>query len=361
MPDDPTTVQSLIARIDGQWPLVGDSSERASVVERLTAMFEALPEAVCAPLFEAMGDPTRAAWAQTVIYGLEIASSQGVQAVEWIDGDRIRVIDPEGRVFAMGFLGTTLVPRPMGDPGAIKQLLSALDQAFADRRYVVWFRRRVPAEPDVGAIGRAVTLWLAAISRGEWQGYHAIYEDDSVELELLLTPDRGRQGGTACILKVGPVTSLERLARIDSAVMDRVAEHDAASGELPLVYVLGASAQWNVPRGFPEQLLYGTADWVRTEIDGENRSYQAAFQSSGHSLFSDPLARNLAALWWVEPSGDDPLAYRCWSHENPWTEATFVPEPLSGPRFHLVNRVRGANGTDRLVLTWSERFRGGSR
>lgn len=349
--------RELMDAIGGRWPASGGEAWNEAVEARLAVLAESQPEPVVRRLFDAMADPASEPFARALASALQVANTVGLKAAGWLGEERLHLVDSEGRSLALGVVGIDVLDNPSGDLDALAELRRALDGAFGDRRYVLWLRKPLPATIDAASIGRAVTLWLSAIDRGEWHGNHAIYEDDAVELELVLTNRRGSLDRSSEILRLEPVTALERLSDVDRMLVDRASVHDEEHPDVPLVFAVGASAPWRLPRGFPEQLLYGTADWTRSTT--EPSTYEAAFHSSGRALFSDPLAANIASVWWMEPVGDDPLGLRTWSHENPWHRCAWVPEPPPGARFYKAGEDKGSRGRTVDVMRWSAPWRGG--
>jgi hypothetical protein len=347
------STRDVLRTIEGRWPWVPDDAWREAVAARLDALLGATPPPVADRLIKALLDPTQEPVVRTAVSALQIANTLGLRPIGWLGEDRLHLLDPQGRPLALGLVGVDVPSHAPGSPETVTALTAALDQAFGERRYVIWLRRALAPEIDTEAIGRAVTLWLAAIDRGEWQGNHAVYEDAGVELELVLTGDTGRTGDTSLALRIDPIVALERLSTVDSMLVDRASAHDESAGDIPLIFAVGATGPWRLPRGFAEQLLYGTADWTRANTDPQ--LYEAAFPATGRSLFGDPLSSNIAAVWWVEPDGDDPLNFRCWSHENPWARCAWTPEPAPGPRFHRVSEGKGSKGRVVDLMRWSEK------
>jgi hypothetical protein len=150
-----------------------------------------------------------------------------------------------------------------------------------------------------------------------------VYEDGDIAFELTLVDpvaEAVRPVGSPRLLKVGPITALERLAEVDAEVVELAVRIEEALGELPLVVGLVSDRTWQVPRGFVEQLLYGPADHVvitPSEV-GQRATYTAGFRPNGRSLFSDPVCRHVTGLWWLSPSTDgDPLGVQSSSNVNP--------------------------------------------
>lgn len=350
----------LVRTLTAQAPWVaGPNADR--VVERLELMLAWTPAPVRSLLLdELIAAPDRA---RVLLQGFALASTAGALPVDVIDERTVEMRDHEGAPFALIALATATSAWPNGDPEDVARLTAALDSTFQGRQYALYLRRVVPPDFNPAPVARAVHLWLAAIDRGEWKGRHAIYEDDQIALELTLVQQHATRGGGR-LMTVGPVTALERLAAIDGMVVEIAQRHGQVDSPLPLVVALGANPSWRVPRGYVEQLLYGTADWVEATSSPEGSSYTAQFRANGRSLFSDPVCRSLCALWWLEsdPAVDarvDPLAFRGWGHDNPWCDALARIPPVDIPRF--VAQVEApaaaedawAVDRERPVLTWT--------
>lgn len=354
MSETSRATRELLDALEGRWPASPVARGSAGHDAALVELLESQPEPVARRSRGLLADPAGEPLARTLVYALQLARSSGLKAAGWLGDDRLHLVDARGRAIAFALMAVDGLTDPSGDSGAAERLNKVLGAAFGDRRYMVWVRRPLPATLDAAAIGRAVTLWLSAIERGEWHGRHAIYEDEGVELELVLTDLPPAPGRRSEVLRLLPVNALERLSFVDQALMEQAAQHDEEHPEVPLVFVVGATAPWRLPRGFCEQLLYGTPDWVRTSSDPP--SYEAGFHASGRSLLSDPLASNVASIWWVEPGAGDALAFRSWAHDNPWARCAWLPEPPPGPRFARVGEERGSRDRKVEVMRWTAPF-----
>jgi len=313
---------------------------------RMELVMSWLPESVKALVVDHLiATPERA---RALIQALALASTSGAVAEDVLSEDGVRMRDHRGLPFALTALAYSTERFPSGAPGDVKRLTDLLDGTFQGRQYALYLRRPVPHGFNPGAVSRAVQLWLAAIDRGEWKGRHAIYEDDEVALELTLVKQH-TPNAAGRVMTVGPVTALERLAKVDGMVVDLAQRHGSAHPDLPLVVALAAQPAWRVPRGYVEQLLYGTADWTTATATPKGRAYSARFEANGRSLFSDAVCRTLSALWWIEAEGPDPLAFRAWGHDNPWCDHPERIPSVDIPRFV----VRGEPDGKGRVLTWS--------
>ncbi len=351
----PGSILASLGHDPERWPGILDGPEATMAKVQFEGALAQMPEDVRDAVIAAIVDPERNVWAQTAVYAMRLAATAGCKPKGMLDEDRIHMSDPDGSSFAMGVMGFSVPRWPSGREEDVARLSSSLESTFGDRRYVLYLRQPVPEGFDPAPISRAVHLWLGAIDRGEWHGQHAIYEDDDIALELILTEDTAEDGGLARVFTVRPINALERLADVDQRLVEQASTHDETHGDMPLVFVLGADGPWRMPRGYAEQLLYGTADWTSAVHADGATAYQSAFSPNGRSLFSDPACGNVTGLWWVEPTGGDPLSMRSWSHENPWASEEERAPLLGALRFEVVDRAaESARGKTCTILTWRE-------
>lgn len=313
---------------------------------RLEQIVAPLPAEVRDALVSALVDPERNDWARAAVMGLRLAATAGAVAVGMATDDLVEMTAARGERFGLVPLGFRLPAHPWGPPADVRRLLDVLDGTFGERRYLLYLRRPVPAGLDPGPICRAVQLWLGAIDRGERAEKHAVYEDDDVAIDLTVLEPAPGDGGR--LLTIGPVTTLERLGAVDARMVEAATRSEESIGDLPLVMALAADLPWRLPRGYVQQLLYGTPDRVDATT-GAEPTYEAELTPNGRSLFSDPACRAVAAMWWLEPADPlEPFGYRSRVYENPWA-ARPPALPVAGPRFAPVGepRSRGA-----VVLRW---------
>lgn len=292
-------------------------------------------------------DPLLAGQVRTSLHVLEIAAGFGWSARRWVDKDRLKFDGPMGGSWVVGMV-TLDDSAPVHELETRKAMLvDALDVAFAGRRYGLWLRKALLCELDTAAITRAVTLWLAAIDRGEWSGVHAVYEDTGVSFELVLL-DGTEPTQRGPVLIVNPLGSLDRLNSVDHQLVDLVSRHEQRHGDLPLVVAVGSLNPYTLADGFTRQLLYGTPDWVTSNGDG----MQYAFPGESRSLFADPVMASVGTIWWISPSSSGPLDFTTRSHENPWSLKHEAPEPVSGARFCAVGMGEGSRGRSVTLMSW---------
>lgn len=292
---------------------------REEDVASLEARLSALPVDVQQSVLAALADPDRAAWGRGVLDASLLAVASGAKVVGLMGDDVVELTDRSGSRFGLALLPFEHPVDRWGSRPDLDRLLTRLDAAFSERPFVIYLRRPLPKDIDHDGIVRAVNLWLAAVERGERNERHAVYEDGDIAFELTLV-DATSLGPR--VLTVGPVTALERLAQVDSEVVEHAVRLEESLGEVPIAVGLISNAPWALPRGYVEQLLFGTADAVQTTHGPGGSSYQAQFRPNGRSLFSDPVCRNLVGLWFIEPmAGEDPLAAAFRAFENPWARA----------------------------------------
>jgi hypothetical protein len=292
----------------------------------------------------ALADPTRRLWARGILDGVRLAAESGARPVGMVHEDVVELATEGGARFGLGALSTELPPSRLGDPNTLAELQRRLDQAFAERPYVLYLRRPLPADIDIDGIVRAFHLWLGAVSRGERHERHAVYEDGDLAFEVTLA-DGAVGGGRPRLLTVGPIDTLERLAQVDMQLVDAAVAAEESIGDLPLVMVCAADRPWRLPRGYVEQLLYGTADRTRC---GPGQ-YEATFRPNGRSLFSDPVCRHVLSVWWASPEpGDDPMQVAVQVTDNPWASSD-VQLGVDAPSFRTTD---GPDGEGRVTLSW---------
>lgn len=315
-----------------------------ALVERVSAAAGSFPEAVRDRLrTRLLQNPDLA---RVDLAAIRLAGEAGSTPVDADDAHYL-LQTAEGERFALDTLSWATPTHPRGRPADVARLSEVLDRTFHGRRYALYLRRAVPPGFDAAPVARAVHLWLQAIDRGEWKGRHAIYEDDDVALELTLVS--GGDGREGRVMRVGPIDALERLEAVDAVVVDRAGKHRLDHPALPLVLALGAAPRWRLPRGYVQQLLYGTAARTEAAIGPEGPTYRATFRASGRALFADAALANLGSVWWVEGAGEDPLGFDAWCNDNPWAICGGLPDvPVS--RF-----LAAESATEEKVLSWYHR------
>ncbi len=344
---------SVLDALEGDatlWP----GTMSAAQLSRVEGAIGELPVDVQETVLSALVDRERNPWARTALQGLDLAVRSGLRVAGMASGDLVDLESPRGERIGLAPLGFRLPPHRWGDPDDVHLLTASLDRTFGHRSYVLYLRKPVPPGLDPTEIARAVQLWLGAIERGDRDESHAVYEDGDVALELTLTGRSHDDGRIPRVFTVGPVTTLERLGSVDACVVEAASRNVQAVGDLPLIVALGSDRSWGLSRGYVEQLLYGTADWVSSSRSADRLDYEASFRPNGRSLLSDPVCRNLVALWWLEPHGagdGGPLGYDSRAHDNPWSPHQLTV-PVTCARFAMTDDPRA----DRVaVLRWEGR------
>ena len=326
----------------------------ASAITALEEELAALPDDVRLALLSALADPERALWARGVLDGLRLAARHRMSAACMIDEEVVELHTESGGRLGLSALAFPQPADAWGHRPTVEALMSRLDQTFDGRAYVLYLRRPLPQQVDVDGIVRAFRLWLAAVSRGERHERHAVYEDGDVAFEVTLADTEGPTARSR-LLTVGPISTLERLAEVDMAVVETAVRIEESLGELPLVLVCASDQPWRLPRGYVEQLLYGTADATSTSAGDGRGSYEARFRPNGRSLFSDPVCRHLAGLWWAEPApgeGRDAMAFEGRVTDNPWARER-VDADLDVERF--APTAPAESGTGAVNMQWTGR------
>jgi hypothetical protein len=337
----PSLPPSLYEALDADptlWPGPLSPEGRAELEELVGAM----PAEVRDEVVSAIVDPERNPWSRAAVQGIVLAATAGAAPVGLLTDDLIEMVDAREERFGLVPIGVRLPPEPCGPAADVVRLLDGLDQTFDHRRYILYLRRPVPAGVDVGPICKAVQLWLGQVDRRDRAELHAFYEDDDVAIDLTVVETPGpsgarAEGGGGRVLTVAPLESLERLASVDTQLVEAASRSEESIGSLPLVMVAAADRPWALPRGFVQWLLLGTPDAVVTERGPEGTVHEATFTPNGRyeSLFVDPACRAIAALWWTELLVTDPaepFRFVSRAYDNPW--ATVSPAlAVRGPRF----------------------------
>lgn len=213
----------------------------------------------------------------------------------------------------------------------VASLAHALLPSLGGRRFHLHVRRPLPEDFDAAPVLRAVGLWVAAIERGDWQGLHAVYDDGPVTVEISLLDREGGPGGPNLVF--GPRATIERLSRLDEAIVD-AGVRVGGYGNPPVVVVAMGDLP---PRGYLQQFLFGTAEWTEV-LDGVRRIGVAP---NGRSLFADPAAHGVGALlWW----GERPHLW-----VNPWSRGGGLDLPGSWLGLRPEERPEG---TQTVAMRW---------
>lgn len=327
---------SLLETLDADQSLWPGPEPRAA----LERWFASVPGDVRDALLSALVDPDRHAWSRAALWGIDLAVAGGATPTGLANDEVVELTDRRGERFGLVPIEFRPPTHPFGSAEGAGRLLQSLDRAFDHRRYIVSIRRPVPVDLDVGPITTAVQLWLAQLDRGPGERT-ATYEDGDIAVDLTLVEGSSGKKGSAGgrLLTFGPMEAMELLGQVDGALVEAASRCEESLGSLALVMVVAYEQPWRVPRGFVQQLLYGTPDVVR--VDG---MYEAEFTANGRSLFSDPSARGVSALWWIGPRASG--GHR--AYENPWAAG---PVGLAVPPPHF-SPIGEPDRRRRVALRW---------
>ncbi len=326
-----------------QWPgvVAHDDSLRTQLEFVISSQSDDVRNALIERI--AAGDQHGPAWARAAIWGLGLASLEGARARAVIAPGLLHMTTSTGSPFVLAPLAFA-AGRGAGERKDINRLIETLDGALTGRHYTLHLKKPLPKDVNTQPIAAAVHLWLMALRDGSEVGRCASYEDSTISIEICLTDleDKDKRGGLVVLVK--PKRSLEKLAQVDSRLMHVANEARQVAPNLPVVALLAADGPWKLPRGYVNQVLYGTPREVFATSDPGKSRYEALYRANGLSLFSDPHCTALQAVWWAEPSSDGGLGVVAWSHENPWAETSGHAPVLRGRRFWLREGPRGAHG-----------------
>jgi len=326
-----------------------------SALQSLDDQIGSLPGDVQLAVMAALADPDRALWARGLLDGLRLAATSRLQVVSMVHEEVVELQTEAGVRVGLSALAFPQAAEPWGHRPTVDELTRRLDQTFDGRPYVLYLRRPLPQNIDIDGIVRAFRLWLTAVGRGERHERHAVYEDGDVAFEVTLADVGDKPPPQPRLLTVGPISTLERLAEVDLAVVETAVRIEESLGDFPILVVCASDQPWRLPRGYVEQLLYGTADSTVTVAGNGRGSYEARFRPNGRSLFSDPVCRNLVGLWWVEPSagpGHQALAFEGRVTDNPWVDDP-IDLDLDVERFAPTGPAQPGTGV--VTLRWSGR------
>jgi len=341
----PRTILDSLSSEPSPWP--GALDEGA--IGRLESVLEELPEEVRLAVLAALADPTRRLWARGILDGVAMARSAGCRPVGMLHEEVVELTTETGGRLGLGALDVPQPPARLGHQPTLDELTRRLEQVFEGKPFVLYLRRPLPEGIDVDGIVRAFHLWLSAVARGERHERHAVYEDGDLAFEVTLGEGACPASGPR-LLTVGPITTLERLAEVDMQLVDAAVRVEESIGDVPMVMICAADRPWGLPRGYVEQLLYGTADCTVTQAGDGPGSYRATFRPNGRSLFSDPVCRHILSVWWTSPEeGGDPLGFDCQATDNPWA-ADDARVVVPCPSFRV---VEGPDGSGTVTLGWS--------
>jgi hypothetical protein len=288
---------------------------------------------------------------RAAVRSLAVAGLARAHAVGVLGESALELRDEIGFPFVLVPIAFSTPEHEGGEPRDVSRLLRALEGALGRWRFMLHLRRPLPPGFDPASVAQAVHLWRLAMDRGEWRGRHAVYEDETVAIDLAVTSRSSDEEGGGALGMVPPIPAPERVAEVYQRVVGSLHDIEEAAGHRAVVFGLVAEPSWRLPRGYVSDLLYGLADRVTTESGAGPSRYEAVHRATGVHLFSDPTCRNVAAVWWLEPSRD--LGTRGCAYENPWcqSEAALV---FPGARYAIVERglVKGRAERRPAVLAW---------
>jgi hypothetical protein len=268
---------------------------------------------------------------RAVLRALAVTGLAGARPILSYSGGAFRMVDHKGETFTLAVVAFTTPVNERGEPGGVEKLLQALEGALGSWPYRLCLRKALPPGFDPEPVARAVQMWRMAMDRDEWRGRHAIYEDAGISLEISVLPRRTDDQPGKLVAFVPPIVASDRLMVVYERVIDELERLRECAEDDPIVLVAAAEPQWRLPRGFVMEFLYGLPDEVRTEHAGEQPTWRASFRPTGTALFSEPLSRRVAAVWWLEGEGNT-LSFAGYAYENPWSEKE-LPVRFPGLRF----------------------------
>ncbi len=240
------------------------------------------------------------------------------------------------------------------DVAAAKRLLTALDRAGGNRRYLVGIQRPLPDGLDTDEVRRAVETWLADVERGRWEGRYAIFKDaeKGVQIEFALTGRQVRFGSRVCTV-LGPYLAPTCLLAVEARLLEELERRRQGrrAGRPTLVACVG-DRPWPVSPGYLRDFLYGRARSMEMRREGEGRHLEVELEAdSGATLFRDPLCTDVGGLLWVGREPSDPSRVHCSVHLNPWARTAL--DAAAFPSTPVFARER--DGEKGLVIRWHHR------
>ncbi len=315
----------------------------AAAFEGARAPLGELPLEVNAALSALAADPARASVARSMVRALALAQQAGAKAVGVLGEGILHMRDTSGNAFVLAAPGFG-APAGAGAVEDLERLRSAIEIALGEWKFAVHLRKAIPAGFDPDPVARAVHLWRMAIDRGEWQGKHAIYEDEWVAVDLsVISREDGKAG--RWMVAVPPLQASDRLTEVYQHLLGMIHRIEEARFFGPVVFAPSAEPRWGLSRGAILDVLYGVPDAISTE-GGDSPAYSALFRPSGLSLFSDPACRCIHSIWWIQ--GDEHLS--SWdgvAHENPWAQGV-LQCAFPGKRFAPLDGAVPEKGATRL-------------
>ena len=203
-------------------------------------------------------------------------------------------------------------------------------------KFVVHFKSPIPDDFDAAVLVEPVTNWIQEIDRGVWSGGYAIYEDQEVSFELCLLEGPQDKDDHGLLFYVAPLCT-ERVLRHTIPKIVHTATTETKP-KRPTVLLMLADEPWAWNTSMLLSVLYGRCTFKTVH---ENTDVDHQFVLSDLSLFASDVAKDIAAIWWIEPRlGAVSIAGV--SHRNPWFSGKlprFVGPEYTGTADTPANRM----------------------
>jgi hypothetical protein len=217
------------------------------------------------------------------------------------------------------------------DRATVRRLVAALDRVGSRQRLAVIVHSRLPEDFDTEEVRRAVDTWLSEVERGMWQGRYATFIDEKrgIHLEFGLTGRISRKGSRVCFV-LGPFGGPGALAVIEPRLLTELNRYHLSprSGEPLLLFCVG-DRPWSLGLGTLRDFLLGRPRSTTWDQEGDVGTVEMSFdETSGASLFADPVYSDLTGVVWLGRDGDDPTRVRAEAYLNPWARKPLDPDLL---------------------------------
>lgn len=260
----------------------------------------------------------------------------------------VQVEHPARGSFSLSVLAFLQQRRPGGEEGLHQRLVESLGRVSARNRFAVLVRRWLPPDLDPEPVRRALELWLAQVSHGQWQGRYATYEDERLALEFCLTGESVEPGQSALAFSMGPFYGHRTMEAMEPRVVAELDRYAASTRRrTPLLLACVTDQPWLMNDGYLLDFLYGRPDGIRSGDGPLTRDYEGA---PGVCLFRDPLYPFLSGLWMMDRRPSIALGeLRLRVCLNPWAQSALTPEDVAFRSYAEKNREGG-----RRSLCWFE-------